>query len=329
MEAAQQTERTGVVARGWIRAVVWLGNVHRRALGVYFSILGPDVAYAVTGWLGRALYRLLDPLRMQSEAQCRAALAERVSSDKVSTIAERSFVHRVWNVTDLLLADRLLHRGTWFHYGGRIPQAYRRPLIEALRRKQPVILLTGYYGPFDLLPVFLGFNGIRAGVVYRRHGNAAFDVHRRRVRSRGGCELIALEGAGQRLGEILAKGGAVAIVADHHTERGGMAATFLGLPTKVMRSVGLLAWRYHADVIVAGLRRVGEGFRFEIIVTDIMDHREWAEADDPVAYVTQRYLRGLEALVLGDPSQYLWGYARWGRDRALELVAANATMSEG
>ena len=137
--------------------------------------------------------------------------------------------------------------------------------------------------------------------------------------------MIPLEHAGQRLGEILADGGAVAIVADHHAERGGLEATFLGLPTKVIRSVGLLAWRYNADVIVAGLRRVGEGFRFEIIVTDIMDHTEWAAADDPVAYVTQRYLHGLEALVLGDPSQYLWGYARWGRDLALELMAGAAT----
>ena len=325
MEVAQQTERPGAVARGLIRAVVWLGNTHRRALGVYFSILGPDVAYAVTGWLARALYHLLDPLRLQSEAQCRAALAGRVARDDVPMIAERSFVHRVWNVTDLLLADRLLHPGTWFRYGGRIAEPQWRRLIEALARKQPVILLTGYYGPFDLLPVFLGFNGVRAGVVYRRHGNVEFDAYRRRVRSRGGCELIPLERAGQRLGETLASGGAVAIVADHHVERGGMAATFLGLPTKVMRSVGLLAWRYNADVIVAGLRRVSDGFRFEIIVTDIMDHSEWAGADDPVVYVTQRYLRGLEALVLRDPSQYLWGYPRWGRDVALELMAGAAT----
>lgn len=318
-----------VVARGLARAVVWLGNVHRRAMGVYFAILGPEVAYAVTGWLGRALYGLLDPLRIQSEAQGRAALAGRVPRDQVPTIAERAFVHRVWNVTDLLLADRLLHPGTWFRYGGRIAEHHRRRLIDALNRKQPVILLTGYYGPFDLLPIFLGFNGVRAGVVYRRHGNVAFDKYRRRVRSRGGCELVPLEQAGTRLGEILADGGAVAIVADHHAQRGGLPATFLGLPTKVIRSVGLLAWRYNADVIVAGLRRVGDGFRFEIVVTDIMDHTEWAAADDPVVYVTQRYLRGLEALVLGDPSQYLWGYARWGRDVAQELMEADAATDEG
>ncbi len=318
-----------VVARALIRAVVWLGNVHRRALGVYFSILGPNVAYAVTGWLGRVLYGLLDPLRMQSEAQGRAALGGHVARDEVPRIAKQAFVHRVWNVTDLLLADRLLHPGTWFRYGGRIAEHHRRRLVEALKRKQPVILLTGYYGPFDLLPVFLGFNGVRAGVVYRRHGNAVFDEYRRRVRSRGGCQLIPLERAGPRLGEILASGGAVAIVADHHAQRGGLAATFLGLPTKVMRSVGLLAWRYNADVIVAGLRRVDEGFRFEILVTDIMNHSEWTEADDPVVYVTQRYLRGLEALVLGDPSQYLWGYPRWGRDVAQELMAADATTGEG
>ena len=41
-------------------------------------------------------------------------------------------------------------------------------------------------------------------------------------RSRSGCELIPIERAASRLGEILAAGGTAAIVADHHEERRGM-----------------------------------------------------------------------------------------------------------
>ncbi len=309
-----------------VRAFLWASNVYRRLLGVALGVAGPRVAYAVTGLLARCLYRSLEAFRLRSEAQCRAALGERVPIERIPEIAERSFVHRIWNLTDLMLADRLLHPRTFDRYGGRLPDDQLAALLAAQRRRQPLILLTGYYGPFDLLPMFLGFSGVRAGVVYRPHGNADFDAYRKRIRGRGGCEMIPVDRAAGRLGEILAAGGAVAIVADHHAER-GLPVTFLGLPTTAWRTVGLLAWRYEADIAVAGIRRVGGQFRFEIVVTDTIKNEESQRQPDPVAYITNRYLRGLEKIILGDPTQYIWGYARWGTDIAERLVTGEPATS--
>ncbi len=306
-----------------VRAALWASNVYRRLLGVALGVAGPRVAYAFTGLLARWLYRSLEPFRLRSEAQCRAALGGRVPAERIPEIAERSFVHRIWNLTDLMLADRLLHPRTCHRYGGRLPEEPLAALLAAQRRRQPIILLTGYYGPFDLLPMFLGFNGVRAGVVYRPHGNAAFDAYRKRIRGRGGCEMIPVDQAAGRLGDILHAGGTVAIVADHHAER-GLPVTFLGLPTKAWRTVGLLAWRYEADLVVAGIRRVRERFQFEIVLTDTVKHEEWQREPEPVAYLTHRYLGGLERIILDDPTQYIWGYARWGAELAEQLVAGES-----
>jgi len=302
-----------------IGAIIALGNLHRRVLAAVFGVVGPRLSYQFSAAMARWLYRLLDPLRIRCEGQCRAALGSLVPAEEIARLAEQAFVHRVWNLTDLMLADRLLHANTYRRYGGRIDQPYLGQLLRAQRRGQALILLTAYYGPFDLLPIFLGYNGICAAVVYRRHSNAAFDEYRRRIRGRSGCELIPLANAPQRVEQILAGGGTVAMVADHYAQKGGMPATFLGLPTRAMRSVGLLAWRYDADVVVSGIRRVGEPFRFKIVVTDIVKHAQWQERDDPVTYITQRYLRGLEKLILADPSQYVWLHARWGEEFAARL----------
>lgn len=289
-------------------------------LGVYLAVLGPQAAHALIGFLARWLYRLLTPVRALSEAQCRAALGSRIAAEDVPRVAERAFVERVWNLTDLLLAERLLHPKTYQRYGGRVPEPFLGDMLDAQRRGQPAILVSAYYGPFDLLPVFLGYQGIPVGVVYLPHANAAFDEFRRRVRGRSGCELIPVERAVDRLPQILEAGGSVAIVADHHAERRGLPATFLGLPTQVSRSVGLLAWRYDADVVVAGIRRVRGAFRFEIEVVEVMKAVQWAGRAEPVQYITERYLRALERLVLRDPTQYLWGYARWGDEFARRLL---------
>lgn len=293
-------------------------------LGVYFAILGPSVAYTVSGCLGRWLYRLLTPVRQRSEAQCRAALGGHIAAENVPRVAEQAFVHRIWNLADLWLAQRFLHPGTYQRYGGCIPEPHLHDLLDAQRRGQPAILVSAYYGPFDLLPIFLGYNGVCAGVVYQPHANADFDAQRRRIRARSGCEMIPVEQAVERLPRILRHGGTIAIVADHHAERRGLPATFLGLPTRAVRSVGLLAWRYDADIVVAGIRRLNSAFRFEIEVIDVVKSPAWAGQPDPVAYITQRYLRGLEKLVLRDPTQYLWGYARWGEELAERLAAGES-----
>lgn len=306
--------------RRWIRAIFLLGNLHRRLLGALLSVLGPKMAYRITGCGARLVYRLLDPFRVRSEAQCRAALWNRVTDEAVSRIARQSFVNRVWNLTDLTLAARLLRPDTFHRYGGRIPEPFLGRLLEAQRHHRPTILMTGYYGSFDLLPVFLGYNGIRATVIYMPHDNPGFDTYRRRIRSQSGCEMIPINTAARRLGEVLERGGTVAIVADHHVRNRGMPVTFLGVKTKALRSVGLLAWRYEADVIVAGIRRVDDRFAFELVVADVIDHGETAGQPDPVQFVTHRYLRALERMILENPAQYLWGYARWGEEYAKQAA---------
>jgi KDO2-lipid IV(A) lauroyltransferase len=242
----------------------------------------------------------------------------------IPRVAEASFVHRAWNLTDLILADRLLHPGTYRRYGGRIPERDLDRFLAAQKRQQPLILLTAYYGPYDLLPAFLGLNGLRATMPYRPHPNRSYDRYRQRIRSRAGCELVPANEAASVLQDTLEAGGTIALVADHHTERKGVQTAFLGLPTQAMRSVGLLACRYGADIVVAGIRRRTEPFRFTFVVTDIIDHHAWTDLDDPVPYITERYLRALEELVLGDPAQYLWGHLRWGAG-TLAFGAGDAT----
>lgn len=317
MDTSQSSRRVPLV----VRLFVAVANTYRRLLGAVLGIVGPRAAYAMMAAPARWLYHLFDPIRHASEAQCRAALAGRVPVTDIHRIAEQGFVHRIWNLTDLMLADRLLHPGTFQRYAGRIPDRYLSLMQSARERRQPVILLTAYYGSFDLLPVFLGYNGFSAGVVYRTHDNPVFDAYRRRIRARSGCELIPVEAAAGRVEQILAGGGAIALVADHHADKGGEPVTFLGLPTRAIRSVGLLAWRFNAFVVVAGIRRLHNAFRFEIVVQDYFGPSDWENEPDPVVYATRRYLAALERLILTDPSQYLWAYPRWGGDFLQGLLA--------
>lgn len=73
-------------------------------------------------------------------------------------------------------------------------------------------------------------------------------------------------------------------------------------------------------VAVAGIRRLHDAFRFEVVVADLFGPSAWYGEDDPAVYITQRYISALEKIVLDDPTQYLWAHARWGEAVARQLV---------
>lgn len=161
-----------------LRGFVRLANLQRSLLGIIFGIAGPRAAYGFMNLFGRLLYRLLDPVRILSEAQCVAALRGRATPATARRIAARGFIHRLWNLADLLLARRYLRNRPPEALGGRIPPVHLKRLQEGQRQRSPIILLTAYYGPYDLLPIFLGHNDLHAHVLYRPHPNASYDALR-------------------------------------------------------------------------------------------------------------------------------------------------------
>jgi KDO2-lipid IV(A) lauroyltransferase len=289
---------------------VALGNAQRRWLALVLRLLGPERAYGLMAWLARRFYRLADAVREESESRCRRALGDRRGEPEIQAISRQAFVHRIWNLVDLLLAPRLLRPGALDRYGGRIPESYRTLLIEAQRRRQPVILLTAYYGPYDLLPVFLGLNGIQATAVYRPHPNRGFDRYRQAVRTSTGCEMLTQSAAAAGLAAALEAGQTVALLADHAAGRNGVPVSFLGQGTRTPRSVGLLAERYGAIVAVTAVRRGPKPFQFQLLVSDLLAPADWREHADPITYITRRYCAALEKVVREEPEQYLWLHRR-------------------
>lgn len=293
------------------RLIVRAADLYRAALFRVVNFAGPRFGYAFSAPLARGLYHALTPLRERTEAHLRQARGWLGREVDVPRMARDSFLHRVWNFVDLMLAPGRLTPERLAQFGGLLDPNLRAELLDGQRRRQAVLLVTAYYGPFDLLPVLLGAQGLKMAVVYRPHASPAFDRLRQRVREIADCEMIPINDALVRVPQILDAGGTVGLVADHPAGARGFDSTFLGIPTRVPPTVGLLAARHQADVVVAGARRIGRRFRFEIVVTDVMKAAEFHDDPDAVRKITLRTHHGLETLVRGDPEQYNWVQERW------------------
>lgn len=293
-------------------AIVGLSDAYRSVLADVLCAIGPSAAYAWMRGLARSLYGLAAPIRQRCEAQCRAVFGASFTPEAIRDLAAQAFIHRSLNLADLMLARRFIRPDTYDRRGGRIPDPYRSLLLHAQHHRRPLILLTCYYGPYDLLPLLLGYNGIRAAAIYRPHPNPRYDTFRNAVRSASGCELVPVHRALSRLPEVLETGGTAAILADHDSATGrGVHTTFLGQPALIPRTVGLLAAQYQAIVAVAAIRRrPRSALRFDFVVTDYFGPQTWEHEPDSVTWITLRYVAALEKLIRSDPAQYLWTRSR-------------------
>jgi KDO2-lipid IV(A) lauroyltransferase len=69
--------------------------------------------------------------------------------------------------------------------------------------------------------------------------------------------------------------------------------------------------RYELPVVTGIARRTGDSFRYELECVDVMRPEDWADAPDPLYYITARFNRAIEQGVRSRPEQYLWVHRRW------------------
>jgi KDO2-lipid IV(A) lauroyltransferase len=98
-----------------------------------------------------------------------------------------------------------------------------------------------------------------------------------------------------------------------------MFVPFFGRLASTYKSIGLLAMRYNIPIAAIHAKRVGDGFQYEVSVTDFIEPNDWIDQDDPLFYITARYNRAIEIMIRQAPEQYLWLHRRWKSRPKFEL----------
>ena len=91
----------------------------------------------------------------------------------------------------------------------------------------------------------------------------------------------------------------------------GVFVDFFSRPASTFKSIALMAMRHQAPIVVGYCRRMSDSFSFEISAEQIIYPHQWADAPDPLRWLTQTYTHALERIVRSDPAQYLWVHRRW------------------
>jgi len=257
--------------------------------------------------MGAAMYRFDHKHRKRAIYNIRLALPD-LSDHDVERIARASMQHFLQLGIEVLFTPRLLQLDTW---ADRLEVGNIRESLDLVLSDRPVIMATPHFGNWEVLGYAMALLGIDLSAVARPIDNPLVNDYLLGVRQRKGMKIITKWGASEVMTDVLQRGGTLGFIADQNAGDKGMFVPFMGRLASTYKSIGLLAIRYNAPVICGGAHRIGNRFEYEFHIQDIIYPEQWAEQDDPLFYLTARYNRAMEQLILRYPEQYLWIHRRW------------------
>lgn len=304
-----------------------LSGVMRAALGS--PMLGALPAMAdLAGGLGRTFGAArLNRKRLARADENLREVFPQWDADERRHHALAAYEHLFRLGVELAFSPRLLNRDGWVN---QLILPDRLPELRRMITDRACVMLTGHVGNWELIGSAMGLLGFPLHAVYRPLDLAPLDAWVRQSRERQGITLVSKFGAVHELPGALAAGRPVGLVADQNGGDRGMFVPFFGRLTSTYKSIGLLAIQFNATVVCGFARRVSAseaarehgdaasrgGLRYKVEIADVFGPEDWSTHPDPLFYLTARYRRALERMILAAPDQYLWMHRIW-RSRPL------------
>ena len=184
------------------------------------------------------------------------------------------------------------------------------PLREAVANKEPILILAPHLGCWEVLNFWLAREfGLHA--MFAPSGLPELDALVKQGREHFGTTMYPATARGVAgLVRAMRKGALTAILPDQVADRrSGRFAPFFGQAAYTGTLSCKLVKQTNARVFMAWARRLpgDEGFEIRVRPADPDIH------DEDLDHALKAMNRSIEALILEDPSQYLWSYKRFRR----------------
>ena len=265
-------------------------------------------SYALADLLARLVYRVDTRHRLVAMENLRHAFGDEYTEAERDAIVRGVYRHFLRMVMEMLHMPTTLRLTNWRQF---ITLSGHQEVIERLLKGGPMIMLSGHYGNWEMAGYLFGAFGFPPHSVARALDNPFLDRFLRAFRERTGQKMIDKKGGSEEMLEVLRSGGLLSMLADQDAGPRGVFVDFFGRPASTFKAIALLAIEFNAPIVVGGARRLGDAFRYELILEEVIVPDPDDPSTDQVRTLTARYTAALERMVRRDPTQYFWIHRRW------------------
>ncbi len=272
------------------------------------SLLGVRLSLWLAAGVGSLLFRLDRKHRRRALNHVQLAYPAWSEAKRVA-VAKRSFEFFTQLAIEVLFLPKRIHQGNFEQH---LVRKNLEPGLAMLFARESMVMVSGHFGNWEALGYLLSVEGHAIQAVARPLDNPLINewlLGQRRHRGMGVIEKW--DSANVKIVEALENNQAVGFIADQNGGERGLFVPYFGRLASTKKSVALLAVNLNVPILCGGARRIESGgLRYEIELAEVIRPQDWADKQDPIYYVTARYVRAIENMVRGRPEQYLWMHRR-------------------
>lgn len=256
---------------------------------------------------GRLLYTCDRKHRQRTLENLTQSFPE-MDQQSLDRLARRSFEHLAQLAVEVCQLPRLIHPDSW---GDMVRLKGLDQAIDILASGRPALLVTGHVGNWEIMGFLMAVWGFQVDAIARPINNPMINDWLLGIRQKRGMRVITKWNATDQMMQSLQGGGALGFIADQNAGDKGLFVPFFGRLASTYKSIGLLALNQNVPIICGYACRLDSQPRYEVGVMDIIQPQDWEGLEDPLFYITARYIRAIEKMVIAFPEQYLWMHRRW------------------
>lgn len=279
------------------------------ALAGVFKILGVDAASALAGNFMRQTGPLIRPLSRRVESNLARVFPD-WPPEKIRAVTRDIWENVARTGAEFIHLDTLRD----FENNDRVDIVGKARLDAIAASATPVILFSGHFANWELIPSTLHRAGVDYGFVYRAANNPLTDefIIRRRGKVMSRRQVPKGKRGGRALVEMLASGRSLAMLVDQKLNS-GIEVPFMGLPAMTAPAAARLALKYGTPLIQVSLERL-KGAHFRMTVHEPIVFTPTSDAGADVYALTKKINEALEADIRARPGQWLWFHRRWPKE---------------
>jgi KDO2-lipid IV(A) lauroyltransferase len=292
----------------WRKRAIWLLQyAGLRLVETAVQCFPIDTNLATARLAGDLLYRLDARHRRRAIRNLKASFPD-LSDAAARRLARRSCQHLIMVGAEVLCMPRLMHFNSFFRYADISGCLESLPYIAG---EKPCLLISGHFGNWEMVGYALAALGLPPTSVARPLDNPYLNRYIQALRARTGQKILMKFGVTEEAMAELDAGRNLGFIADQDAGRRGFFVDFFGRKASAYKSIAYLAMERNLPILVGGACRVGDRFRYRLVMTGAVFPQDYPAGVDGAQAITQAYTSAIERLVRLAPDQYLWVHRRW------------------
>jgi len=273
-------------------------------------LLPRAVSMALAGMAGIGAFLLASKYRNRALDNLKSVFGNTKSDAEIRRIARAVFVNLAKNAIELVNLPKI----SASNIDSLVSIEGRAILDGELAKGRGVIVVTGHFGNWELMPVTLRIKGYAGSVIGRRIYFDRYDRYLNSLRKTHGVEIIYRDDSPRKILKVLKSNGVLGIVADQDVDSvDGVFVDFFGHPAYTPLGPVALAKVTGASLVPAFMIRAGR--RHRLVFEKPIELIDTGDKDADNTENTKRWSDVVEAYIRKYPDQWVWMHRRWKTEK--------------